>query len=210
MLQNINIWYFLAHFRKGNNVYQFTIHYSLARFWVFFFNKQLNKHSVSVQYLLLLVEGWGWLSNRSLQSTSISSHYPIEHPNPLHRRFYSFRDWNQFRYHLVENISSLLPVLYSSKIIFLWSLSCSRADCHLYQMNQTLPEVMTIKTTIIIISFCLRASLSALFFSILASTSSSYVSLITPKSRFSSVVHQFYGIINKYLVTNLVMRRRIY
>ena len=97
MLQNINIGYFLAHFRKGNNVYQFTIHYSLARFWVFFFNKQLNKHLVSVQYLILLVEGWGWLSNRSLQSTSISSHYPIEHPNPLHRHFYSLRDWNQFR-----------------------------------------------------------------------------------------------------------------
>ena len=97
MLQNINIWYFLAHFRKGNNVYQFTIHYSLARFWVFFFNKQLNKHLVSVQYLLLLVEDWGWLSNRSLQSTSISSHYPIEHPNPLHHHFYSIRDWNQFR-----------------------------------------------------------------------------------------------------------------
>ena len=111
----------------------------------------------------------------------------------------------------VGNISSLFIPIYSIKIIFLWSRSCSRDDCHLYQMNQTLPEVMTIKTTIIIISFCLRASLSALFFSILASTSSSYVSLITPKSRFSSVVHhqKFYGIINKYLVTNLVMRRRI-
>ena len=32
MLQNIHIWYFLAHFRKENNVYQYTVHYSLAKY----------------------------------------------------------------------------------------------------------------------------------------------------------------------------------